>query len=129
MTYIKVHHQRLQQMKDALKESGWDDLGGIGQLNHADYRDEHIQAVKAKAADTLDRVDELIDVLGLRDEYPDETTQIYRPWDPYGNGAYYETQTTYGRTRFLADIHAAHQATASNDALKRIRSVLGKGAR
>jgi hypothetical protein len=85
-----------------------------------------VQKADKRASAALARVDELIDVLGLRDQYPDVTTQVYRPWNVGGLAPYYETVTTYGREQFLKDIHDAHQASEGAEALGRIRSVLGK---
>jgi len=126
MTSIKVSIDLLKRMEKALKESGWKQPMDGCDYMHSDYLDEHVQEAEKRARETLDRVDELIDILGLREEYADETTKIYRPWSPYGNMPYYETTTVRGVHRFLTDVHAAHEASTGAEALARIKSVLGK---
>jgi len=126
MSNIKVPIDRLKRMEKALKESGWEQPALGYDYVHADYRDEHVQAAEKRAEETLKRIDELIDVLGLRDEYPDVTTQAVRPWIGIGYEPYYETITAFGRHKFLADIHAAHEASTGAEALARIKSALGK---
>lgn len=124
------------QTKSSLKSDlGWAKVevkGKQDEINSLTERVEKLESeVSAKNKEFHSALDTVIDVLGLRDSYPDVVTQE-KYWVSgisylyYKSPGYYQEHkvTRYGRDKFLVDIKEAQGAIKSGKALKRIRKAL-----
>lgn len=139
----------VEEMRRLLAKSGWVRYGSIDTWTHYDHKDEHVLAAQSAADKSWREVgaeearaalaDMVIDVYGLRANYPDKTTTktgtrtvedpFYRALSyPYSYSYMprytYETyefeETTPGRVKFLADLEAVAAAVKAKGARKRI---------
>jgi len=121
--------------KAALLKSGWrKERGG---WVHSDWNDEFVTAAEKRATARTDSavtdrraaVEAVMDLLDLRDQYPDKTETVVMM--SYGSTHEETIITSYGYEMLLRDLKLLRSVQQSDAALKRIRAAIrtaGKGA-
>jgi len=114
--------------QEALQMSGWRKIGRryyhSASLDHfqGEERSRYRDKASRLESELATALEAMIDVLGVRDAYSDETTPDYvtsmlTPWStPY--------ITHYGRDQFLADLKQLRGAQNSDAAISRLRSAI-----